>query len=156
MASNSNKIKSDQLGMSGGKAQHKLRKMILFMLVQETGRDKCFKCGGLIESVDELSIEHKQPWLHVSPELFWDLDNIAFSHLRCNTPDRPYLTSQAHIGNLYSLKHKDDGTAWCGGCKSYKSIVEFHLNARQPHGVHTQCKDCRSNIRKTLRASVSG
>ena len=44
--------------------------------------DICFKCKSKIKIVEELSIEHKLPWEGISIELFWDLDNIAFSHLK--------------------------------------------------------------------------
>jgi len=83
-----NKKKSELLGLQFGTACNKLRRLIMFQLVQETGRDVCFQCGELIESVDELSIEHKQPWsVSENPrEAFFDLSNIAFSHNRCNIP----------------------------------------------------------------------
>ena len=83
---NSNKKKNLQLKMSYGKAVHKLRKAIMFQMIQKVGLDICFQCGKRIETVDELSIEHKIPWLDSENpvELFFDLDNIAFSHLTCN------------------------------------------------------------------------
>ena len=77
---------SSQLGIHVSTANARLRKMILFRLVVMTGLDNCFVCGAKISAIDELSIEHKQPWLDRDPSLFWDLDNIAFSHRRCNRP----------------------------------------------------------------------
>jgi len=56
----------------------------MFSLAQECGKDTCFRCGQKIESVEEFSIEHKISWLDTSPHLFWDLSNIAYSHLSCN------------------------------------------------------------------------
>jgi len=79
-----NQKKSEQLGMPFGTANARLRKQILFHLLQKLGEDVCFQCGEKIESVDDLSIEHKKAWLDESVDLFWDLDNIAFSHLKCN------------------------------------------------------------------------
>jgi hypothetical protein len=80
-----NKQKSDKLNMSFGKASHILRKNIIFMLVQKCNLDVCFRCGGKIE-FESLSIDHKIDWLYSQDpkELFFNLDNIAFSHLRCN------------------------------------------------------------------------
>ena len=72
----------DQLEMPLGTACHKLRQQIMFQLVQQTGRDICFKCNEIIESVEDFSIEHKIPWLDNDVSLFWNLDNIAFSHRR--------------------------------------------------------------------------
>jgi hypothetical protein len=68
--------KSEQLGMSFGTACHKLRKSIMFLLAQETGRDICVRCGERIETVNDFTIEHIKPWLDVNVSLFWDLDNI--------------------------------------------------------------------------------
>jgi hypothetical protein len=76
--------KDHQLGMSYGTASHRLKKQILFSLVQETGKDICYRCGKVIETAEELSVDHKIDWLDKDPSLFWDLDNIAFSHLSCN------------------------------------------------------------------------
>ena len=100
---NSNRIKTTHLGMPHGTAQNKLRKLIIFHLIQRLHEDVCFKCGNRIEIVEELSIEYKVPWLYADTELFWDLDNIAFSHRKCNRPDRvrwylaPEGTSLVHL-----------------------------------------------------------
>jgi hypothetical protein len=81
------KKKDGQLGVAYGTACNRLRRLVLFKLVVECKRDICYHCGKAIEFVDELSIEHKIPWLDSEePEkLFFDLDNIAFSHLACNS-----------------------------------------------------------------------
>ena len=76
--------KSAFLGIPHGTACKRLRKMVLFDLLRRHGENVCFKCAGVIEIAEELSIEHKQPWEGISIELFWSLENIAFSHLRCN------------------------------------------------------------------------
>ena len=83
----SNKKRHIQLGMPFGTAQGRLRKMIMFQLLREFKKNICFQCGKEIETVEELSIEHKVAWLDKenAKELFWDLDNIAFSHLSCNS-----------------------------------------------------------------------
>jgi hypothetical protein len=86
MGRNSNALKSEQLGMSHSTAAHQLRKLLMFQLVQQSGRDLCFQCGEKIESAENMSIEHKKPWLHSEDPkaMFFDLDNIAFSHTKCN------------------------------------------------------------------------
>lgn len=83
---NSNQKKTGQLGMPIGTASAKLRKQLLFGLVQETGRDVCFQCGEKIEEIENFSIEHKVPYLDSEDPvgLFFDPNNIAFSHLKCN------------------------------------------------------------------------
>jgi hypothetical protein len=81
----SNDVKSAQLGMSVSTARARLVKMLLFRELQRSGNDKCYRCGKVIDDIDHLSIEHKEPWLHASPTLFWDLDNVEFSHMTCNS-----------------------------------------------------------------------
>jgi HNH endonuclease len=86
-----------QLGMSHGSALSKLRKSILFSFIKRLNEDICSRCQKKIDSVDELSIEHVEPWENRSPELFWDLNNIKFSHLKCNRPHKNH--GWAHINN---------------------------------------------------------
>ena len=86
--SKSNERKSQFLGVPFGTACHKLRKSILFHLLVKLKENVCFKCGSIIDKIDELSIEHKLPWEGRDAKLFWDLENIAFSHLHCNTPHK--------------------------------------------------------------------
>jgi len=92
--STGNDRKNQALGIPFGTACNRLRKQIMFHLVRQLGMDICFQCNTRIESVSELSIEHKLPWLYDEnpADKFFDLDNIAFSHLSCNVkasvPDR--------------------------------------------------------------------
>ena len=66
---------------------HHLRRMVMFDLVKLCGMHICYQCLDEIEDIADFSIEHKIPWLDSENprELFFDLDNIAFSHVRCNT-----------------------------------------------------------------------
>lgn len=86
------KKKHEQLGMNAGSAAHRLLRDILFKLVSEAGY-KCFRCGGEMTR-ENYSIDHKEPWLDSEDpaKLFFDLDNVAFSHRRCNygRARRPY------------------------------------------------------------------
>lgn len=77
--------KHDQLGMNPSTASGRLVKDILFSLIVETGKNICFHCQKEINRKN-FSIEHKIPWLHSEDpkKLFFDLGNIAFSHLKCN------------------------------------------------------------------------
>lgn len=82
------KKKSEQLGMPFGTASAKLSKMIMLSLVQRLELDRCFRCDEPIVLAEELSKDHKVNWQDVDPALFWDLDNIAFSHSACNSRAR--------------------------------------------------------------------
>ncbi len=81
------RIARKQLGLSHATASNRLKKSLLFNFAQKLDMDTCFQCGEKIENIDEFSIEHKIPWRHSknSVNLFFNLDNIAFSHLKCNT-----------------------------------------------------------------------
>ena len=77
--------RKDFLGMEHGAATHRLRVMVIFALAVQCGRDVCFRCGKKIANASEISIDHKIDWEGVSPDLFWDVNNVAFSHRKCNT-----------------------------------------------------------------------
>lgn len=72
--------------MSHGKAANRLRKEILFSLIEKCGLNFCYRCGKEM-SEDNFSIDHKDPWLHSDNpiELFFNLNNITFSHSVCNS-----------------------------------------------------------------------
>jgi len=78
---------NDELGMNVGTASNALRKQMMFLMAKQLNRDICFQCGRKIESVKEFTIDHKIPWRRSDDpkQLFFDLDNIAFSHGTCNT-----------------------------------------------------------------------
>ena len=82
----SNQKKNEQLGMSHSTAQHRLRKEIIFHLTKKLGENVCHQCGEDIEVIEDLSVEHIKPWLDSDNprELFFDMENITFSHLSCN------------------------------------------------------------------------
>jgi HNH endonuclease len=131
--------KSAFLGMPHGTANNRLRKMILFHLLQKHGENICFNCSEKIETVDELSIEHKQPWEGISLELFWSLDNIAFSHLRCNLPHH------YRSGGARRRKVGPEGTAWCRRCKAFLATAEFSRNRTRWNGLQSWCNGCLKN-----------
>lgn len=83
-----NDKKSEALGMNYSTASAQLKKALMFRFVQVLKLDTCFRCGNVINSVEELSVEHKRAWLQEPDpkEAFFDLNNIAFSHLNpCNS-----------------------------------------------------------------------
>jgi hypothetical protein len=143
--SKSSARKSAFLGMPHGTAHHRLRKMILFDLLKRHNENVCFNCSKVIETVEELSIEHKQPWENVSVELFWSLDNIAFSHLRCNLPH-----SYAG-GGARKRKIGPKGTAWCIKCKNFLLVENFNRNRSRWNGLQNHCINCSKSITRNLK-----
>lgn len=92
------KKKLIQLGMPIGTASNRLRKSVIFMLLKKLNMNFCYQCGVEIENESELSIEHKIPWLDSDDPVktFFDLENIAFSHLNCNISAARQTRSQNH------------------------------------------------------------
>ncbi|HEX8686441.1 MAG TPA: HNH endonuclease, partial [Pyrinomonadaceae bacterium] len=135
------------LGMPHGTACNRLRKMVLFDLLRRHGENVCFKCGGTIETAEELSIEHKQPWEGISTELFWSPDNIAFSHLRCNKNHRH------KSGGASRRKVGPEGTAWCRNCKAFLPLFAFSRHALRWNGLQPWCNDCYERRRTQAKAS---
>lgn len=86
----SNQKKTELLGEPFGTATSKLRKKLLFTLAGYLGLLDCYRCGNPIETLDTFSIEHKNSWASSEnpKESFYDIDNISFSHLICNTRAR--------------------------------------------------------------------
>jgi hypothetical protein len=124
--------KDDTLGMPHGTASHRLRKKILFHLLKKLNENYCFKCSEPIENINDLTIEHKQPWEGISAELFWDLDNIAFSHLRCNVPHR-------QSGGPTPIK-RPEGMNWCSPGKHFAPLSEFYRDRNNQMGLQHWCK----------------
>jgi hypothetical protein len=83
---NSNQLKATLLGMPFGTATARMRKALLFDMAKRLNMLNCFQCGREIYDISEFSIEHKEPWQRaVNPsEAFFSVDNLAFSHHRCN------------------------------------------------------------------------
>ena len=128
--------KTKQLGMHYSTAQHRLRKRILFMLIQRLKLDNCFQCKNLIVEIDDLSIDHKKPWLDEDTRLFWDMGNIAFSHRSCNSSAARFTTKKGRVKfeNRIGNRETEDGhypsRTWydrgcrCDACKTVKSLAQ--------------------------------
>lgn len=113
-------------------ASQRLKKNIMFSFVVKLGLDNCYRCGKKIDNALDLSIEHKIEWARNSVELFWNLDNIAFSHRKCNL-------SRAHRNNI---RNAPEGKAWCSGCADFTDTHNFNKNKSAWNGLSYYCKSC--------------
>jgi hypothetical protein len=129
----SSKRKTEFLGMPHGTAVGRLRKNVLFYLLKKYNENICERCKQVIETVEELSLEHKQPWENISVALFWDLENIAFSHLHCNRPHK-------YVSGGLNKKIAPEGTAWCTGCKKFEPVNNFWKDVSNHSGLSQYCK----------------
>lgn len=96
------KKKSKQLGMAVSTAAFKLRKLLIFSLLQKLGEDNCYRCGEKLD-LKTLTIDHKRDWLDSENpvDFYFDVNNCAFSHHSCNAryarqPNR-YKTEKERI-----------------------------------------------------------
>ena len=147
---NTNTAKAEQLGMPFGTASARLKKKILLSLLQKLGEDKCYRCGNLIATVEGLSVEHKKAWFNIDTELFWDLDNIAFSHLDCNirAGDKTRAGETLKLLNIANRKIGPPGTAYCYREKAFVDEGLFFKDRNHWNGLSNECKPCR-NLRRS-------
>jgi len=132
--------KEKQLGIPYGTASQRLRKSLMFYLAQKCNMNICYQCGKVITSKDELSIEHKVPWLHNenAKELFFSIDNIAFSHIKCNVRARRTPEINTREKNVLAYTGKRIGGSGFKGVvvvtgKRYKYQSYIYHNGKNVH-----------------------
>jgi len=113
-----NETKNILLGMPHGTANGILRKNIIFWLAGKSDMLNCFRCGKLIEDINEFSIEHKRPWQREPEpkEAFFDIDNISFSHIKCNVDARNLMKTHCPKGHPYNGSVSKRGWKVCHVC----------------------------------------
>lgn len=135
--------KSAALGMSFTTANYRLKKLVMFNILCKYGENICFRCEMPIVDINTLTIEHKLPWLDVDPALFWDMDNIAFSHFSCNSRAARSSTQPRILKIQRSRMIGPSGTAWCHGHRDFLPIGKFRNNSYNWNGLQGECQDCR-------------
>lgn len=138
---------AQQLGMSHGAAAHRLRKLILFNQLKKYEDNVCVRCKKIIESVDDLSIEHIDPWENRSVELFWDLNNIAFSHNSCN---RPHTRGQKNKPSPKRIS-VPEGKSWCRTHKQFLPTENFCKHTQAWNGLKRDCRECEKKYKDRVR-----
>lgn len=78
---------SEMLGMPISTARSKLYKQVLLNALKAFNNDICYRCGEPITEALELSIDHVINWRRApnAKELYFDTNNIKFSHNHCNS-----------------------------------------------------------------------
>ena len=126
-----NDKKTEQLGMNFSTASGRLRKMIMFNLIKKMDENWCYRCGGEIESPEDLSTEHKISWLdsETPQELFFDLENISFSHKSCN-----YSFGRRKRGLTHPSHESYRRGCRCDECKE---IEKLRRREQRKRGINT-------------------
>lgn len=120
-----NQRAKEVLGVPKTTAMNLLHRSIIFNLLVECGKNYCFQCGEPMD-ISNFSVDHKTPWRNKpnGKELFFDLDNISFSHITCNR-----------------LAAKTGG--WNRGVWSHGTNSGYRLGCR--------CDECKSAYSKTRK-----
>jgi hypothetical protein len=120
-----------QLGEKFSIARHKLNRQIFFSLIQKLGLNVCYRCQRAIENYYEVSIDHKEPWLHKenAVDLFYNLENIAFSHRRCNS--KYFRFGKLENNSGYRGVYKTRDNRWYA--KSGKNLGTFQTKEEAAH-----------------------
>lgn len=115
----SNDRKRELLGMPIGTATGRLRKALLFEFAKRLGMDGCYRCGEKIDCESDFSIEHIMAWAQQDDPLsaFFDIDNIAFSHLSCNVgaarrPNKKYEDARERHREQFKRYYEKNGREW--------------------------------------------
>ena len=93
------KRKTKFLGENHNTAVLRLKKNLLFKYVSQSKDSDCYRCGEPL-TLDDFTVDHKEPWMYESVELFWDLDNVAFAHSKCNTKAARSISETSVARNL--------------------------------------------------------
>lgn len=158
MTRGSNRLKDKLLGEPHGSANGRLKKAIIFKYVRLAGHDICYRCVRRIESIEELSIEHKISWQRASdPQAaYFDLDGIAFSHLRCNirAARKDIVTRKqlnARSRTIFFEYHGCEPECWCGA----RPADVYHVNGdgsdNSLNNLQPLCRSHRMSLENTLR-----
>lgn len=140
-----------KLGMPHGTAVHRLRKAIMLHLAQKCGMDMCYRCGGKIDAVAHFSIEHIIPWENSErpSELFFDINNIGFSHLSCNVGAPRKFKTKCKYGHLFTVENTKldcDGNRICVACERAWQRTYWHK-----HGKAGKRRVRRSHLRDLIK-----
>ena len=107
--------KRQQLGMSPVTARNQLVQQLLFHMAHKCGDDICFQCK-----------QKKIPWLHSEDpkSLFFDLNNVWFSHRACNYGAARITRNKTHGIGAYKRGCR------CEICKESKRKITRESNRR--------------------------
>jgi hypothetical protein len=128
------KKKTKQLGMNPSTASNRLKKSILFSFAKRLDLNWCYQCGCEITDVQKFTVEHKKPWLDSEDpkRLFFDIENIAFSHASCN-----YKASRGRVGKPCPSVTAYRNGCRCEGCleakREYRRNKKKFSDNRSPH-----------------------
>lgn len=124
MSGNKSTKKSQLLGMSFHTARGRLERDLLFKFATQLGHT-CFRCQQPMLR-DNFSVDHKHNWsVAASPvQAYFDLENIAFSHIHCNA---------ANHSNRKYFSYEEKRLAQSQNNKNYKQRRKLKLSCSAPH-----------------------
>ena len=93
------------LGQPTSTARSQLYKKVIWSLAEKCGENTCYRCGGEIDNPKDFSLDHVENWRYKdnAADLYFDLDNIRFSHNVCNSGSRDRRCKRS-VNNRCGLK----------------------------------------------------
>ena len=131
--------------MNPSTAQARLLRDLLFNFAINSGH-KCFRCGERLDR-KTFSIEHIEDWLDSDDPIgkFFDVDNIAYSHLRCNVGASRTVSGQVR---KHGLKRYNTYGCRCEICKAAKS--KYNKLRKRWVGRVAQASDCKPEYKSSI------
>ena len=152
-----------QLGVDKGTATGQLKKLLLFEFAKRLGLANCIRCGLEIASANDFTVDHKKPWFHIDVALFWDLENIGFSHDSCNKKAKRHWggaksgSEHPGFGHPSPLrKLAPTGVAWCGNHKDFLPEDRFTKARKRWNGLAFYCKECDRKLKRARKERNHG
>ena len=104
------KKKESQLGMNHSTASARLVKDILFSFIKDV---PCYRCGKALDR-ETFSLDHKRPWLNTEDPvtIYFDLDNISYSHIKCNVEAARKFKKYATPEERKEARNQRESSAW--------------------------------------------
>lgn len=130
------KDKSGTLGMPISKASHRLNRDLIYWMGLKLGLMVCYRCGKDIDR-ESFTIDHKVDWLHSDApvEVFFDLENIAFSHHTCNAAAGTGGSRRAALTRQPIEHHREKGREYK---KKYMQDPVYRRKTRTGNLKHKQ------------------
>jgi hypothetical protein len=132
-----------------GKASALLLRQTVWLLLVATDQGRCFRCGGEM-SLADYSLDHAEPWRGQDAALFWDPNNIHWSHKLCNTKAARTVTPSQDARRRIVR----NGLLRCSFCKKDLPVSQFWKSSKVNCGYNSLCKACDIAKRNRVRSKV--
>lgn len=138
------KAKSDFLGMPLGTARNRLVNSVIRRLAVLAGVATCHRCGEALESDEDISMDHVKDWFQKENgiALFFDPENVAFSHKKCNYLSRKSQPKSGFRGVSHTPTYKKPYRAAIGRGKQRITLGQFDTPQEAAAAYDKAAQEC--------------